>query len=160
MSFSTITSSLHIQHTAGASCLRNIIGQRMHEGSEHRQERWIDQGHPLPLVKTNSGCLQSPVLEQNHSDLPIQERSSVGPRGPLGNTSPSPVTSFQQVENHVLPAPCVCTQAQSNILFADLPIYIVNLGSVCKHKLVWCNYFVHGHGVICLSSLTAKRVVA
>lgn len=68
-------------------------------------------------------------------------------------------TSLVQVENHPL-AKCICTHAHVNILFADLPIYIVNLGSVCKHKLVWCNYFVRGHGVIRFSSLTAGRMAA
>lgn len=54
----------------------------------------------------------------------------------------------------------VCAHTYDNILFANLPIYIVNLGSVCKHKLVWCNYFVHGHGVSRFSSLTASKETA
>lgn len=54
----------------------------------------------------------------------------------------------------------MCAQTQDNILFANLTIYIVNVGSVCKHKLVWCNYFVHGHGVIRFSSLTASKETA
>ena len=62
-------------------------------------------------------------------------------------------------ENHPL-AKCTCAHAHGNILLADLPIYIVNLGSVCKHKLVWCNYFVRGHRVIRFSSLTARRMAA
>lgn len=138
---------------------------------EHRrvassQERWIHENNPLLLVKTNLDRLQSPTFKQSDSELLTQDQSSEEPGSKEGNTGhrqtprPSPTTSLMQVGKDFHLAPCLCTHAHYNILFADLPIYIVNLGSVCKHKLVWCNYFVRGHGVIRFSSLTALRMAA